>query len=140
MQKPFPIVTDARVPAGNSRRPDDWWQIWNHLGTYKSMEHLVEVKTGFQWKVKCQETCGGDTWEVDGGWQEWMNFWVPIYTPAIPHPGGYYAFLGRTSYSLLVKPATSMAMEVATQSANLFELGNAPTTICKSIARPTGPR
>ena len=65
-----------------------------------------------------------------------MDVWVPVSTPAIPHPGGYYAFLARNTYSLLIRPATSMAMERAAQAANVFGMFNAPTWICKNYPRP----
>jgi hypothetical protein len=135
--RPFPSVVDARVEfgPGNARRPDDWWQIWKHLGTYRAMEHRVSVHAGFEWSVHC--TCGNEeSWDISGGWYEWMDVWVPVSTPAIPHPGGYYAFLARTAYSTLIRPATSVAMDRAQQAAALFELVNTPSLLCNALPRP----
>ena len=139
VQKPIPFVSDATVEfgRGNARRPDDWWKIWRNLGTYRAMEHRVSVKSGFNWEVRCVDTeeCSGDSWDIDGGWEDWMDVWVSISTPAIPHPGGYYAFLARNAYSLLIQPATSKALEQVTQAANVFGMVNAPTWICKNYPR-----
>ena len=138
IQKPFPYVSDARVEfgRGNARRPDDWWKIWENLGTYKSLEHRVSVQGGYNWKVRCKDTeeCSEDSWNVDGGWEGWIDVWVPVSTPAIPHPGGYYAFLARNTYNLLIQPATSQAMAQFTQAANLFRSLSA-TWICLNYPR-----
>ena len=136
-QKPFPIVTGASAEfgKGNARRPDDWWKIWNNLGTYKAMEHKVAVDTGYRWAVQCED-CSG-TWELEGGFDRKLDVWVPISTPAIPHPGGYYAFMARNTYSLLIKPATSTAMQNSSLIANAFELSNKPTDICRTHPRPS---
>jgi hypothetical protein len=101
------------------------------------MEHRVSVNAGYYWKVRCRDTqeCLEGSWNLDGGWDDWFDVWSPISTPAIPHPGGYYAFLGRNTYSLLVKPAMSEAMELVTQAANMFEVVNVPTWICKNYPR-----
>jgi len=142
VQKPIPFVSDASVEfgRGNVRRPDGWWKIWGNLGTYRAMEHRVSVKAGFNWKVKCTDTeeCSGsgDSWNIDGGWEDWMDVWVPISTPAIPHPGGYYAFLARITDSLLIRPAMSVAMDRVTQGANAFGMSNTPTWLCKNYPRP----
>ena len=138
VQKPTPFVSDARVEfgRGNARRPDDWWKIWENIGTYKAMEHRVSVDAGYDWKVKCTDTdeCTEESWDLDGGWDNWIDIWVPVSTPAIPHPGGYYSFLARNTYSLLIRPAMSHAMEQVTQAANLFGTLGA-TWICMNYPR-----
>ncbi len=138
IKRPTPYISNMGIEfgEGNARRPKDWWKIWGNLGTYKAMEHRVLVQAGFNWRVKCTESeeCSEDSWEVSGGAQEWLEYWIPISTPAIPHPGGYYAFLARNTYSLLIKPATSMAMEQMSQAANMYALVGA-TWICRNHQR-----
>lgn len=142
VQRPIPFVSDARVEfgKGNARRPDDWWMIWRHLGTYQSMEHRVFVEAGYHWKVRCTDTeeCAGtdNSWYLDGGWKQWMDIWLPIPTPAVPHPYGYYVFLSRLTYNTLIKPATSRAMDIMTEAADAFGRTNTPTWICKNYPRP----
>jgi RHS repeat-associated protein len=143
IQKPTPFVSDARVEFGggfggpNARRPDDWWKIWNNWGNYKSMEHRVSVEAGFNWSVRCTDTeeCSEDSWDLNGGWQQWFDVWIPISTPAIPHPFGYWSFLTKNTYNWLIKPAMSQAMDQVTQAANIFGMANAPTWICKNYPR-----
>lgn len=66
-----------------------------------------------------------------------MDIWVPISTPAIPHPGGYYAFLARITYTTLIKPAISTAMDRARDLTSLFELSTDPTALCRRLPADT---
>ena len=135
--RPWAFVSDAEVEfgRGNARRPDDWWMIWRHLGTYRSMEHRVSVQAGFLWRVRCtdDEACSGegDTWHLFGGYVDWHDVWIPINTPAVPHPYGYYVALSKITYNMLVRPATSRVMETMTVTADAFGKIFTPTLICK---------
>ncbi|MDZ4313829.1 MAG: RHS repeat-associated core domain-containing protein, partial [Azonexus sp.] len=77
VRQPFPQVYDVNVPVGQARRPDDWWKFWNHGFAYSAMEHLVNVRVGFQWEVRCTDSngCGRSDsrdWNVTGGWADWV--------------------------------------------------------------------
>jgi RHS repeat-associated protein len=135
IQKPFPTVYDAHVPVGrgNARRPDNWWQIWQHGGSYGSMEHLVNVTAGFDWKIGCRDTETCESWEIGDQHRQVFDIWVPIRTPAVPRIG-FYLSLANISWNLLIQPATEIARHnVAGQVESFLKLR--PDVLCNTMPR-----
>lgn len=119
---------------------EGWWKIWRHKLRYRSMEVRVDVHLGFQWEVNCFEVgeCPDDildSWRVSGGFSTWHPFYAPFHTSIYLH----WRFLAYTNTAdlveVLVRPATSDALDLATGMADVFFNSTTATALCRSMPR-----
>jgi hypothetical protein len=137
IKKPFPEVYDFHIVWGDARRPDDWWKIWKNGLNYKPIEHRVDVHAGIQWEVKCtdDQECGSESWEISGGYADWIGVYVPISSPIHPRLGRFTG-LWNITQQLLIDPARSKALQEAASWAEAFYDSNSAKDICLIYPRP----
>lgn len=123
IRKPFPQAVDVHVSLGEVAYPDritggKSGNIWARIVRWS-----IELSFGPAIVSEC--SVGALMIAVRGrqlgSWIDWMDVLVPNSAPAAPHPGGYYVTAGRLTYSWLIMPAHSVAMDIARDTALSFE-------------------
>lgn len=132
--KGLPAIYDFNHIWGDARRPEGWWKFWKHGGTFRSGEFAFNVRVGFDWNVKCKDTCNDEEWEIDGGTSKEFKVYVPLFTPIHPS-ASKYTTLANGSYNLLLKPAFNGSLEKAAVWARMFYSTWTATQICKTFPR-----
>ncbi|HEY0921389.1 RHS repeat-associated core domain-containing protein [Rheinheimera pacifica] len=131
-KRAYPQVYDFSVQWGDARRPNNWWKIWENGATYRAMEQKVSVNAGFDWQVRC--SCDGNEWDISGATIDWVDVYVPVFTPV--HPTlGKYTTLTNATYNLLIKPATNEALIQASGWAKQFHNNHTASELCKANSR-----
>ncbi len=132
IKRPWPRIVGIRHLWGTAYRPDFSNNLQAIPPSWVPIMFPFAATAIIEWKVGCKEDCR--SWTVSGSTGEFdINVDVPF--KLAPHPAlQKYTTLGNLA-GLLIKPATSMALDRATEIAQQIFNSMTATSICINFTK-----